>query len=70
MAEPIEPPAIVMMPEADFIARLDVHFDELVKTLAEDVKTLDKAQIKTLMQTVIHEIWFEKVEKDEDRTAL
>ena len=70
MAEPIETPAIVMMSEEDFVARLEVHFEELRKTLAEDVAVLDKAQTKTLMQTVIHDIWFQNVEKEEDQTAL
>ena len=70
MTEAIETPPIVLMEEADFVTKLNEHFDQLKATLAADVVGLDKAQTKALMQTVIHDIWFANVEVAEDKTKM
>lgn len=49
-----ELPPIVMIPEAQFIAKqLQPEFDEIKKTLAVDILTFDKAQTKTMLDKTI-----------------
>lgn len=52
--EPKELPPIVLIPEAQFIAKhLKPAFEEIKATLALDVKTLDKAQTKTMLDAAV-----------------
>lgn len=70
MTDLIETPKIVMLSEAAFREKLNHHFNEARAGLAEDAQTLDKAQTKALMQAVIHDIWFESIEAQEDKDKL
>ena len=70
MTELIETPDKVVMEEADFVAKLDVHFEELHKTLADGTPGLDKQQTRGLLNAVIADVWFSGVEEEEQRTKL
>ena len=65
MAELIETPPKVVMEEADFKAKLDEHYEELHKTLADGTLGLDKAQTKGLANAAILDVWFAGVEDEE-----
>ena len=48
-----ELPPIEMGPEADFVKKMEDAYAELFKDLAPEVATLDKAQVKSLLDKAI-----------------